>query len=82
MKRVEEQTEALPSITWVTLDKGVNMDARACAPCIKHHCIEDTAVVCWAAEAGKNAPDVVGQIQKRGLDLSSAQPCDGEQDQL
>lgn len=50
------------------------MDACARAPRIKHHCIEDAAVVCWAAEAGKDAPNVVGQVQKRGPDLGTAQP--------
>lgn len=63
------------------MDEGVDMDACPCAPCIKHHRIEDAAVVCWSAEAGKDVPDAVGQIQERGPDLGSAQPCDSEQDQ-
>lgn len=57
------------------------MDACPCAPCIKHHRIEDAAVVCWSAETGKDAPDAVGQIQERGPDLGSAQPRDSEQEQ-
>ena len=57
------------------------MDACPCAPCVKHHRIEDAAVVCWSAESGKDAPDAVGQIQERCLDLGSAQPCDSQQDQ-
>lgn len=57
------------------------MDACPCAPCIKHHCVEDAAVVCWSAETGKDAPDAVGQIQERGPDLGSAQPRDSEHEQ-
>lgn len=89
--RVKQQREAhhsnlrrcpaLPSITWDALDEGINVDACPSAPCIKHHCVEDAAVVCWAAETGKDAPDAVGQIQDRALDLGLALSCDREQDQ-
>lgn len=41
------------------------MDPRPGAPCVKHHCVEDAAVVGWSAETGKDP----GQIQERGLDL-------------
>lgn len=62
------------------MDEGVDMDACPCAPSIKHHRIEDAAVVCWSAETGKDAADAVGQIQERGSDLGSAQPRDSQQD--
>lgn len=71
----------LPGITWVAVDEGVHMDAGPCAPCVEHHSIEDAAVVRRSAQTGKDAPDAVGQIQERGPDLGSAQPCDSEQDQ-
>lgn len=57
------------------------MDARARAPRIKHHGVEDAAVVCWAAEAGEDAHDAVGQVQQRGPGLGPAQPCHSQQDQ-
>lgn len=57
------------------------MDACPSAPCIKHHCVEDAAVVCRAAEAGKDAPDAVSQIQDRAPDLGLALSCDSKQDQ-
>lgn len=67
--------------TWVTLDEGVDMDASPSAPSIKHHCVEDSTVVCWAAEAGKKAADAVGQVQDGGPDLGSAHSCEDEQQQ-
>lgn len=57
------------------------MDACPCAPCIKHHCIKDAAVVCRAAETGKDAPDAAGQVQERCLHLGSTQSCNSKQDQ-
>lgn len=57
------------------------MDACPSASCIKHHCVEDAAVVCWPAETGHDATDAVGQTQERVLNLGLAQPCDREQDQ-
>lgn len=76
-----EASQSNVSITWVTLDEGVDMDACSCAPSIEHHRIEDAAVVCWSAETGTDAPDAVGQIQERVLNLGPAQPRHSEQDQ-
>lgn len=66
-------------ITWVTLDEGVHMDARPCAPGIKHHSVEDAAVVCWSEDTGKDVPDAVGQ--EWVPDIGLAQPCHSKQDQ-
>lgn len=57
------------------------MDACPCAACIKHHSVEDAAVVCWTGQAGEDAPRAVEQIWKRVDDLGLAQSCEREQDQ-
>ena len=61
------------------MDEGVDVDACPCAPRIKHHRIEDAAVVGGPAEAGQEAPHAVGQM--RGPDLGPAQVNNREQEQ-
>lgn len=51
------------------------------APCVKHHGVEDPAVVRRSAQSREDAPDAVGQIQKSRFALSSAQICHSEQHQ-
>lgn len=63
------------------MDEGIDVDACPCAPCIKHHRIEDAAVVGGPAEAGQEAPHAVGQIQERDPDLGPAQVNNREQEQ-
>lgn len=45
------------------MDEGVDVDARPGAPGVKHHRVEDAAVVGRPAEFGKEAPEAVGQTQ-------------------
>lgn len=78
-ERTKEITRC--SFTCITLDESVDMDARARAPCIKHHGVEDAAVVGWAVETGKNPVEAVGQTQERRSDLGPAQPCQQDQEE-
>lgn len=51
------------------------MNACPRAPCIKHHRVEDAAVVRRPTEKDP------GEIQERVPELGLAQPCDSEQGQ-
>lgn len=63
------------------MDERIDVDACPCAPCIKHHSVEDAAMVCRAAETRKNAPGAARQVQERRVDLGSAQAHSGDQEQ-
>lgn len=78
-ERTKENTRC--SFTCVTLDESVDVDARACAPCIKHHSVEDAAVVGWPVETGKNPVEAVGQTQERRSNLGPAQPRQQDQEE-
>lgn len=78
-ERTKEITRC--SFTCVTLDESVDVDARACAPGIKHHGVEDAAVVGWPVETGKNPVKAVGRTQERGSHLGLAQPCQQDQEE-
>lgn len=78
-ERTKEITRC--GFTCVTLDESVDMDACARAPCIKHHGVEDAAVVGWPVETGKHPAEAVGQTQERISDLGQAQPRQQDQEE-
>lgn len=51
------------------MDEGVDVDARAGAPCVKHHGVENAAVVGRPAQAGQNPTH---QTQQRVVHLGPA----------
>lgn len=62
------------------MDEGEDVDARARAARIKHHCVEDVAGVRRPAEAREGAPDASGQILERVHNLDLAEACNSMQD--
>lgn len=69
-------------LTRVRVDEGVDMDAGAGASSIKHHSVEDAAVVGWPTQAGENPLDATHQIQQRVAQLGPAVPGQqGQEDQ-
>lgn len=68
-------------ITRVSVDEGEDVDARARAACVEHHCVEDVAGVRRPAEAREDVPGASGQIQQRVHYLDPAEACDSVQDQ-
>lgn len=68
-------------ITLVVVDEGEDVDARARAARVKHHCVEDVAGVGWPAEAREDAPGAAGRIQDRVQNLDLAEARNGAQDQ-
>lgn len=81
MKRAKETLEENleEQLTRVSVDEGVDVDARAGAPCVKHHGVEDAAVVGRPAQAWQNPHHAAGQTQQRVAHLGPAGP--GQQDQ-
>lgn len=63
------------------MDEGEDVDARARAARIKHHCVEDVAGVGRPAEAGEDLPGASGHIQQRVHHLDLAEACPSVQDQ-
>lgn len=61
-------------LTRVSVDEGVDVDARAGAPRVKHHAVEDAAVVGRPAQAGENPLGAAHQTQERVAHLGPARP--------
>lgn len=45
-------------LTLSRLDEGIDVYARPCAACVKHHPVEDAAGIGWPRERGQNATQV------------------------
>lgn len=59
-------------LTRVRVDEGVDVDAGACASSVKHHGVEDAAVVGRPTQAGENPLDGTHQTQQRVAHLGPA----------